>query len=218
MKTSSGTLLCFFLALASPSAWAANYHVYKKFDAISHSNQLKPCRHHGCTCAPMDRAGNAACKKSLAPRISGAIAFADWIDPEPGAHRPSEPSIVPRVAQTDTAKPNVPATSTKKSAPAPVAAAVGKWHKALAARLARYNRYPAQGNSAEGLVSVAFTIDRKGKVLSSRIEKTSGSTVLDAEALALLARAAPFPAPPPEVTDAELTFVVPVHFTAGEKH
>jgi protein TonB len=68
------------------------------------------------------------------------------------------------------------------------------------------------------LVSVAFTIDRKGKVVSSRIEKTSGSTVLDAEALALLARAAPFPAPPPEVTDAELTFVVPVRFTAGEKH
>jgi protein TonB len=54
--------------------------------------------------------------------------------------------------------------------------------------------------------------------VSSRIEKTSGSTVLDAEALALLARAAPFPAPPPEVTDAELTFVVPVRFTAGEKH
>jgi protein TonB len=165
----------------------------------------------------MDRAGNAACKKSLAPRISGVTAFADWIDPEVGAHRPSAASMVPQVAQTDTAKPNVPAASTKKSAPAPGSAAVAKWHKALAARLARYNRYPAQGNSAEGLVSVAFTIDRKGKVVSSRIEKTSGSTVLDAEALAMLARAAPFPAPPPEVTDAELTFVVPVRFTAGEK-
>jgi protein TonB len=154
----------------------------------------------------------------LEPRISGAIAFADWIDLEADSHRPSEPSMVLRVAQTDTAKPNVPAESTKKTAPAPGAAAVARWHKALAARLARYNRYPAQGNSAEGLVSVAFTIDRKGKVVSSRIEKTSGSTVLDAEALALLTRAAPFPAPPPEVTDAELTFVVPVRFTAGEKH
>jgi TonB family protein len=217
MKRSIAVLLCFFLGLASQSAGAANYHVYKKFEAISHSNQPKRCRHHGCICAPMDLARDTACKKSLEPRISGAVAFADWIDPEPGAHRPSEPSIVPRVAQTETAKPNVPATSTKKSAAAPGAAAVAKWHKALAARLARYNRYPAQGNSAEGVASVAFTIDRKGKVVSSRIEKTSGSTVLDAEALTMLARAAPFPAPPPEVTDAELTFVVPVRFTAGEK-
>jgi TonB family protein len=216
MKTSSATPLCFFLALTSQSTWAANYHVYKKFDAVSHSNQPKWCGHHGCACAHMNLARGTACRKSLEPRISGAIAFADWIDLEADSHRPSEPSMVLRVAQTDTAKPNVPVPSTRKSAPG--AAAVARWHKALAARLARYNRYPAQGNSAEGLVSVAFTIDRKGKVVSSRIEKTSGSTVLDAEALALLARAAPFPAPPPEVTDAELTFVVPVRFTAGEKH
>jgi protein TonB len=134
----------------------------------------------------LNLARDTACRKTLEPRISDAIAFADWIDPEADSHRPSAASMVPQVAQTDTAKPNVPAPSTKKSAPAPGAAAVAKWHKALAARLARYNRYPAQGNSAEGLVSVAFTIDRKGKVLSSRIEKTSGSTVLDAEALAWL--------------------------------
>jgi protein TonB len=84
--------------------------------------------------------------------------------------------------------------------------------------LARYKSYPAQANSAEGVVSLAFTVDRKGNVVSSRIEKTSGSTVLDAEALALLARAAPLPAPPPEVADADLTFVLPIRFAAGEKH
>ena len=89
--------------------------------------------------------------------------------------------------------------------------------KAPPARLARYNKYPAQA-TAEGAVSLAFTVDRKGNVVSSRIEKTSGSDVLDAEALALLARAAPFPAPPPEVADADLTFVLPVRFGAGEKH
>ena len=49
------------------------------------------------------------------------------------------------------------------------------------------------------MVSLAFTIDRKGNVVSSRIEKTSGSTVLDAEALAMVKRAAPLPAPPPDV-------------------
>jgi TonB family protein len=135
------------------------------------------------------------------------------------SHRQSEPSAASRVAQTDTAKPNPPeGPSTKKSAPAPDSAAIAKWHKALLARLARYNRYPAQANSAEGVVSLAFTVDRKGNVVTSRIEKTSGSNVLDAEALALLARAAPLAAPPPEVADADLKFLLPVRFGAGEKH
>ena len=70
-----------------------------------------------------------------------------------------------RVAQTDTAKPNPPeGPSTKKSAPAPDSAAIAKWHKALLARLARYNRYPAQANSvavvapgiAEALLATAL--------------------------------------------------------------
>jgi protein TonB len=149
-------------------------------------------------------------------RILGAVAFAGWIDPD--SYPQSEPSTVSRVAQTDTAKPNPPEVpSTKKSAPAPGSAAIGKWHKALLARLARY-KDPAQANSAEGVVSLAFTVDRKGNVVTSRIEKTSGSAVLDAEALALLARAAPLPAPPPDVADADLTFVLPIRFTAGEKH
>jgi protein TonB len=192
MKRSTTALLCFLITLNSQSVWATNHHVYKKFEM--------------------------ACQRTLEPRIFGATTFSGWIDRVSESQQQSEPSIARRVAQVDTAKPKVPeATSTKKSEAAPSSPAVAKWHKALATRLARYNRYPAQGNSAEGLVSVAFTIDRKGKVVSSRIEKTSGSTVLDAEALALLARAAPFPAPPPEVTDAELTFVVPVRFTAGEK-
>jgi hypothetical protein len=53
MKRSIAVLLCLFLALASHSALAANYHVYKKFEAISHSNQPKRCGHHRCICAPI---------------------------------------------------------------------------------------------------------------------------------------------------------------------
>jgi TonB family protein len=214
-------LLCFFPTLVSQSAGATNYHVYRKFEPVCHDDQPKRCRHHGCTSAHMGltRDISPACQRSLEPRIFGAVAFAGWIDPGSDSHQQSEPSTVSRVAQTDTAKPNPPeGPSTTKSAPAPGSTAIAKWHKALLARLARYNRYPAQANSAEGVVSLAFTVDRKGNVVSSPIEKTSGSTVLDAEALALLARAAPLPAPPPEVADADLTFVLPIRFAAGEKH
>jgi TonB family protein len=212
MRGSIAMLLCFLPTLVSQNAGATNYHVYRKFEPVCHDDQLNRCRHHRC---PRDI--SPTCQKSLELRILGAVAFAGWIDPD--SYPQSEPSTVSRVAQTDTAKPNPPEVpSTKKSAPARGSAAIAKWHKALLARLARYNKYPAQANSAEGAVSLAFTVDRKGNVVTSRIEKTSGSAVLDAEALALLARAAPLPAPPSEVADADLTFVLPIRFTAGEKH
>jgi TonB family protein len=221
MRRSIAMLLCFFPTLVSQSAGATNYHVYRKFEPVRQEGQLKWCRHHRCTSAHMDftQDTSSACQRSLEPRIFGAVAFAGWIDPGSDSDRQSEPSTVSRVAQTDTAKPNPPeGPSTNKSAPPPGSAAIAKWHMALLARLARYNRYPAQANSAEGVVSLAFTVDRKGNVVTSRIEKTSGSTVLDAEALALLTRAAPLPAPPPEVADADLKFVLPIRFAAGEKH
>ena len=63
-------------------------------------------------------------------------------------------------------------------------------------------------------MTIGFAIDRHGKVVSSRIVKSSGSAVLDAEALALLKRAAPLPAPPAEVTDTALSFILPVRFAA----
>ena len=113
------------------------------------------------------------------------------------------------------------------AAPAPVSPAspsrvspsqnVSHWQQSLVARLDRLKRYPAQANGAEGVASLAFTIDRKGNVLSSQIATTSGSAVLDAEVLALVKRAAPFPPPPALVADADLSFVVPIRFTAGER-
>jgi TonB family protein len=63
----------------------------------------------------------------------------------------------------------------------------------LVARLVRLQRYPPKARGVQGVVSLAFTIDRHGNVVSSRIVKSSGSTVLDAEALDLLTRAVPLP-------------------------
>jgi TonB family protein len=67
------------------------------------------------------------------------------------------------------------------------------------------------------VANLAFRIDRQGHVVSSGIVKSSGSAILDAEALALVKRAAPFPPPPPAVPDASLSFIVPINFVAGEK-
>jgi TonB family protein len=218
MRKSIAVLLCLLPALVSQSAGATNYHVYRKFEAVCHDNQLKRCSHHRCTSAPMELTQDVSpdCQRSLESRIFGAIVFAGLIDP--ASDRQSGPSRLSRVAQADTAKPNVPEVpSAKKSAPAPAPAAIAKWQKTLLTHLGRYKRYPGQGNGAEGVVSLAFTIDRKGNVVSSRVEKSSGSSVLDDEALAMIKRAAPLPVPPPEVADADLTFVLPIRFAPGEK-
>jgi periplasmic protein TonB len=81
------------------------------------------------------------------------------------------------------------------------------------ARLAKAQRYPAQARGLRGVVNLAFAIDHHGGVVSSRIVKSSGSTILDAEALDLITRAAPLP-PPADVADGDPSLVVPIRFAA----
>ena len=111
---------------------------------------------------------------------------------------PPEPQQAPTEA---------PAVPSQEAAPA-----IASWQQAVVARLARFQRYPAQAKGATGIVNLSFSIDRQGHVLNSRIIKSSGSAVLDAEALSLLTRAAPLPAPPAAVPDSDLTFVLPIRF------
>ena len=82
------------------------------------------------------------------------------------------------------------------------------------ARLTKVERYPAQARGVHGVVSLAVTIDRQGKVVSSKIVKSSGSTALDDEALDMIKRAAPLPPPPADIADSDLSFIVPIRFAA----
>lgn len=88
------------------------------------------------------------------------------------------------------------------------------WQSALLGRLERFKRYPSEAQRArrEGVVYVRFTMDREGKVLSKRIEQSSGSSALNREALDLLDRAQPLPPPPPDVEGEVIELVVPVEF------
>jgi protein TonB len=55
-------------------------------------------------------------------------------------------------------------------------------------------------------------VDRSGQVLSSEIAKSSGSPLLDEEALAVFKRASPLPFPPDEIPDAFLENFMPYGF------
>jgi protein TonB len=87
---------------------------------------------------------------------------------------------------------------------------VVRWQNQLGAHIDRFKRPAAarRGSTA----TVAFTIDRQGRLVQSSIVQSAGSPALDQEALAMLARAVPMPRPPDDVTNAELTFTIPVHF------
>ena len=89
--------------------------------------------------------------------------------------------------------------------------AISRWQQAMLVRLQNAKSAFRAGGEA-GTVKIAFTVDRRGRLVSSRVAHSSGSGRLDQLALALLARAAPFPVPPTASSDKALTFTVPIAF------
>lgn len=92
--------------------------------------------------------------------------------------------------------------------------AIPTWQRKISAKLERNKKYSslAQARSEQGMVQVEFSMDRSGRLKSSRILKTSGSDALDREALDLVRRADPFAAPPPEKPGDEVFLTVPIRF------
>ena len=79
--------------------------------------------------------------------------------------------------------------------------------------LQRFKRYPRAAHGASGTVVVAFVLDRTGRVIDSTVTKSSGSRVLDEEALDTLRRASPFPAFPTAKPGTRDSYVAPVNFS-----
>jgi protein TonB len=92
--------------------------------------------------------------------------------------------------------------------------AVPTWKTHILALLERHKRYPeiAQSRRQQGIAQVFFSLDRQGRVIDSRVVRSSGASVLDEEALALLRRAQPFPAPPRELPGERVDLTVPIRF------
>jgi protein TonB len=76
--------------------------------------------------------------------------------------------------------------------------AVVTWRTKVLALIEKNKRYPeaARPRREQGTAQVSFALDRKGMVGNARVIQSSGSSALDEEAVALLKRAEPFPAPP----------------------
>jgi len=125
----------------------------------------------------------------------------------PPLPQPQSAPLAPPAPSAPAATPQIPTNSSP--------AARASWQAQLVAWLEKYRRYPrvAQEQRQQGVVHLRFTIDREGKVLASEINKSSGFELLDEEALTLIQRAQPVPAPPPEVAGNRIEQLVPVSFS-----
>jgi protein TonB len=116
----------------------------------------------------------------LEPRAPAPVTTAPQAVPDQVAAIPVAPTLGPMTPRPSNALPT--------------------WKIQVAALLERNKRYPpaAQSRREQGVVRLFFSLDRKGMVVASRVAASSGSSALDQEAMALVQRAQPFPAPPPE--------------------
>lgn len=81
--------------------------------------------------------------------------------------------------------------------------------------LERAKHYPeaAIARGARGAAVIGFTVDEAGQVTSVALLQSSGEVDLDEESVALVHRAAPFPAPP---AGAQRSFAAQVNFGMGQ--
>jgi protein TonB len=138
----------------------------------------------------------------------------------PPRSKPRPPERPQPVAKPAEPHPSVsapaPPSAAAPTAPAPVpsapSGAVRSWQGEVLAHLERHKRYPraAQARRQQGVAHVRFVIDRQGRVLSRSLEKGSGVAALDEETLAMVERADPVPAPPPDMAQSRTELVVPV--------
>ncbi len=70
------------------------------------------------------------------------------------------------------------------------------WQNEMRARIVRMKRYPSNAFGAVGVAVVNVTFAGNGSVTSAHLARSSGNAALDAEAVAVIYRAAPYPPPP----------------------
>ncbi len=175
-----------------------------------------------------DNPATAMLERPDLPVIEGAEAVLDVRSARPPKEKaPAEPETSEPRKETDKkATPKRKSVAQAASAPKPSEARVrsnagptsstgssvsmATWRGQVVAHLNRRKRHP--GGAAGGTASVSFTIDRSGRVLSARLIRSSGSAILDREAVALAHRASPVPAPPAGLGRGTVNLSVPVRF------
>jgi protein TonB len=89
--------------------------------------------------------------------------------------------------------------------------AAADWKSEIVMRISSVKEYPDAARPASGTATVAFSVDRSGRVMTARLVRSSGSSLLDQAAVETVRRANPVPPPPAGVPGG--SFTIPLHFS-----
>jgi periplasmic protein TonB len=128
----------------------------------------------------------------------------------PEAKKPNDSTPAPRTAAPPRVERQAQAASAASAGA--TASAIAAYNQRVRAHLMRFHQYPAAANGQRGLARLSFTLNRNGQVTGSRLGGSSGVAALDAQAMAMVRQAQPFPAFPPEVSYTSMPFNIPVEF------
>lgn len=137
---------------------------------------------------------------------------------DPGKDTAKEASLPAQASSSATPAPAAvrgPQAAPFDSDTPPASAAPASWQSQVLSHLAHFKRYPgdARQRKRAGAAWVRFQVDRDGKLLASELITSSGTVLLDREALQVLQRAQPLPAPPANVLhQGTVTVTLPVSF------
>jgi protein TonB len=137
---------------------------------------------------------------------------------EPGKEAAKEASVPAQASSSATPVPTAvrgPQAAPFNSDTPSASAAPASWQSMVLGHLAHFKRYPgdARQRKRAGAAWVRFQVDRDGKLLASELITSSGTVLLDREALQVLERAQPLPAPPASVLrQGTVTVTLPVSF------
>jgi protein TonB len=118
--------------------------------------------------------------------------------PTPAKARP-EPRRTRRESPTAESEPTMSASAPAKAfAPAISSEDAQAYRGVVFGRIAAQKRYPeaARERAPHGVAIVSFSIGASGQLAGASLVQSAGDPILDAEALATVRRASPFPPPP----------------------
>lgn len=89
----------------------------------------------------------------------------------------------------------------------------------LSAYLRRNKSYPSEARQArqQGVVTVRFTVDRRGNVSGESVKRSSGHAILDNATIQMLRRVSPLPSMPSSLKRDSATISLPIEYSLTSK-
>lgn len=125
--------------------------------------------------------------------------------------KPAAPSVEKRKAQVQTQQEAPRAAAQQSSSGASPSVSPARWQARVHSHIARRQKRDVVRKAGDtGTSQVRFSIDGSGNVLSASLARSSGNAMLDDEAVSMVRRSSPVPAPPPGVNR---TIILPILFS-----